>query len=78
MLFWHLQRQLTKSRLTPMNPGAEVAVPEVLIKPSFFFFLPLKEYLFGICSVFWHLQQKLVVFILELLLGGWSQTELCL
>lgn len=60
-----------------MNPGAKGVVPKVLIEASFFFFLPLKEYLFGICFVPWHLQQKLVVFILELLFGGWSQTELC-
>lgn len=27
MLFWHLQRQLTKNRLKPMNPGVKVIIP---------------------------------------------------
>lgn len=58
MLFWHLQRQLTKNRLKLMNPGAKVVVPKVLLEACFFFFLPLKEYLFGICSMSQHLHKN--------------------
>lgn len=49
MSFWHLQRHLTKNRLKPMNLGAKVVVPKVLLDASFFFFFsPLRN----ICLVY--------------------------
>lgn len=57
MLFWLLQRQLTKNRLKPMKPRVKVCVLKVSLNASLVFSCP-EKYLFGVCSISQRLQKS--------------------